>query len=94
MGLEALLKIFADKPKATLGGILETERELLEIPLPLNDIFKGMWKYRSEAPGVGHSGKKISSCPPPSRWEAQLIYVFCCTAASYFINKRRTDEQP
>jgi hypothetical protein len=94
MGLEALLKIFADKPKVSLGSILETEREKLEIPLPLNDSFKGMWKYRSEAPGVAHSDKQIPSCPPPSRWEAQLMYVFCCAAASYFINKRRTDKQP
>ncbi len=88
MGLEALLKIFANKPNASLGSILELEKESLEIPLPLNDIFKGIWKYRSEAPGVGHSGKTTTSCPSLSRWEAQLIYLFCCGAASYFINKR------
>lgn len=92
MGFEALLKIFANKPNASLGSILETEKGSLEIPLPLNDIFKGIWKYRSEAPGVGHSGKTTSSCPQPSRWEAQLMYVLCCGAASYFINKRRVKE--
>ena len=94
MGLEALLRIFADKPNVSLGSILETEKERLEIPLPLNDVFKGMWKYRSEAPGVGHSGKKVSICPSPTRWEAQLMYGFCCVATSYFINKRRIDKQP
>ena len=92
MGIEAILKIFANKPNVSLGSILETEERSLEIPPPLNNIFKGMWKYRSEAPGVGHSGKIISSCPPPSRWEAQLMYVFCCGTASYFINKRKTKE--
>jgi len=93
MGLEALLKIFANKPNASLGSILETERDLLEIPPPLNDIFKGLWKYRSEAPGVSHSGKTNSLCPPPTRWVAQMMYVFCCASASYFINERRTKNQ-
>lgn len=92
MGVEALLKILANKPKATLGSILETERELLEIPPPINDLFKAIWKYRSEAPGVGHSGKKPSACPPPSCWDAQLIYVICCAVASYFVNKQRQDK--
>jgi len=84
MAVEATFRSITGRQNFTLGQILGQDE--IKLPPLVKEQCRNMWKYRSDADGVGHSIKDISSCPRPNHAEAQLIYSTCCATITYLIN--------
>ncbi len=86
---EACLRKLANRP--TLWGIyvLEECDKKFNLPLPLKESMKDMFKYRNDAEDVGHSKKEGSTCPVPDRWDAQLVYTLIASYIAYLVSKCR-----
>ncbi len=87
--LEACARFIGNCPNKSGGDALKECNRVHPIPYPLYKSIKCLWVYRSDAPGVGHA-MKDDAIPPPSRWDAQLIYVKCCGVISYLLNQKNS----
>ncbi len=88
--LEACARFVSNQPNKTGGDALKECHKIYQIPLPFYKIAENIWIYRNDAPGIGHAMKE-GKWPPPSREDAQLIYVVCCGVISYLVNRKNAD---
>jgi hypothetical protein len=88
--LEACARFISGLFNKTGGEALKACNKIYEIPFPLYKMAENIWSYRNDAPGIGHAVKD-GKLTPPTRWDAQLIYVACCGIISYLINRKNSE---